>query len=99
MFGVALSNSDGRVVPVRFIGEQHVCKDCRCIPTVADWLKGLPIESWMVNGVILHDIEVSVADADIGCWRRDLASGQTFLGYQDWMHQHVIRHHTTAGAV
>ena len=99
MFGVALTNSDGRVVPVWFIGERHVREDCRCIPTVADWLKGLPIESWMVNGVILPDIEVSVADADIGWWRTDLASGQTFLGYQDWMHQHVIRHHTTAGAV
>ena len=88
---VTLTNSDGRVVPVRFIGEQHVREDCRCIPTVADWLKGLPIEPWMVNGVILPDIEVLVADADIGRWRSDVAAGQTFLGYQDWVHQHVLR--------
>lgn len=91
VFGVTLTNSDGRVVPVRFIGEQHVREDCRCIPTVADWLKGLPIEPWMVNGVILPDIEVLVADADIGRWRSDVAAGQTFLGYQDWVHQHVLR--------
>ncbi len=27
LFGVTLTNSDGRVVPVRFIGEQHVQED------------------------------------------------------------------------
>ena len=42
VFGTTLTNSDGRVVPVRFVGEQHVRDDCRCIPTVSDcmYIKG-----------------------------------------------------------
>jgi hypothetical protein len=38
---------DGRVVPVRFIGEQHVKEDCGFIPTVADWLKHIQAQPWM----------------------------------------------------
>lgn len=48
-FGKTLTNSDGRVVPVRFIGEQHVIEDCGRIPTVADWLKCIQPESWMLR--------------------------------------------------
>ena len=50
-FGTTFKNSNGREIPVRWIGEQHVREDCRCIPTVQDWLKALPVESWMVNGI------------------------------------------------
>ena len=48
-FGVTLTNSDGREVPVRHIGEQHVKEDCRgIIPTPADWLRSLTkAEPWM----------------------------------------------------
>jgi len=38
IFGTTRTNSAGREIPVRFIGEQHVKEDCRCIPSVADWL-------------------------------------------------------------
>lgn len=39
LFDTAITNSAGRVVPVRFIGEQHVKEDCQvCIPTLVDWL-------------------------------------------------------------
>lgn len=91
VFGVAISNSSGRQVPVRFIGEQHVREDCRCIPTVADWLKNLPIEPWMVNGVILPDVELDITDADITAWRQAVAERQTTLGYADWAAQHLLR--------
>ena len=38
-FGHSLINSAGRVVPIRWIGEQHVREDCQGrIPSLADWL-------------------------------------------------------------
>lgn len=50
-FGTYLKNSDGRLVPVRLIGEQHVREDCGgIIPSIQDWLKRIPIESWMNRG-------------------------------------------------
>ena len=39
IFGLSLTNSAGRVVPIRWIGEQHVREDCQGrIPSLADWL-------------------------------------------------------------
>lgn len=46
-FGVEITNSAGRRVPVRFIGEQHVLEDLGRIPTVADWLMNIQPHSWM----------------------------------------------------
>lgn len=48
LFGHSITNSDGKVVPVRYIGEQHVREDCGgIIPTISDWLSRIPTESWM----------------------------------------------------
>jgi hypothetical protein len=47
VFGVTLTNSDGRVIPVRWVGEQHVKEDLGWIPTVQDWLKNLRLAPWM----------------------------------------------------
>ncbi len=49
VFGVTITNSSGREVPVRLIGEQHVIEDLGYIPTVADWLRHMNIEPWMVK--------------------------------------------------
>lgn len=46
-FGKVLVNSDGKQVPVRFIGEQHVKEDCGRIPSVQDWLSQIQPASWM----------------------------------------------------
>jgi hypothetical protein len=35
-FGIAVTNSDGKQVPVRYVGEQHVLEDLGRIPTLAD---------------------------------------------------------------
>lgn len=91
IFGAVITNAAGRKVPMRFIGEQHVREDCRCIPTVADWLKHLPIEPWMVNGVIEADIQYDLIDADITAWREAVADRQTTLGYTEWCAQHHMR--------
>ena len=47
MFGVSITNSDGREVPVRFIGEQHVIEDLGRIPSVSDWLSEMTMKAWM----------------------------------------------------
>ena len=47
VFGVTLTNSEGKAVPVRFVGEQHVMEDLGRIPTPADWLLGIAPQSWM----------------------------------------------------
>lgn len=48
VFGISIKNSDGKDVPVRVIGEQHVMEDFSgFIPTVHDWLKNINKEVWM----------------------------------------------------
>lgn len=50
-FGLSIVNSEGREVPVRYIGEQHVKEDCGgIIPTVADWFREIPRRGWMARG-------------------------------------------------
>jgi len=89
LFGVTIVNSDGRAVPVRFIGERHVREDCRRIPSVSDWLSGLPVASWMVNGALLPDAEPPDGDPQAG-WRRAVASGRTILGLDDWLSERAL---------
>lgn len=50
IFGVTIRNSDGRDVPVRLIGEQHVHEDLGFIPSFADWARRIQLEPWMVRG-------------------------------------------------
>jgi hypothetical protein len=47
IFGVALVNGDGKQVPIRYIGQQHIREDLGRIPTVQDWLIRIHPERWM----------------------------------------------------
>src|SRR5258708_6169383 len=38
LFGVAIVNSEGKQVPVRYVGEQHVKEDLGRIPSAQEWL-------------------------------------------------------------
>ena len=49
IFGVTIANSDGKPVPTRSIGEQHVQDDLGWIPTLKDWLCHLEIQPWMTK--------------------------------------------------
>jgi hypothetical protein len=60
-FGIVITNSDGRQVPVRFIGEQHVIEDLGRIPTLSEWLGHIQPESWMF-GVQRHGKEAAGDD-------------------------------------
>lgn len=47
VFGPTLTNSDGKVVSVRDVGEQHVLDDLGTIPTLQDYLTHLPWLDWL----------------------------------------------------
>lgn len=53
VFGVVITNSDGKKVSVRDVGEQHVLEDFRMrfIPTVQDYFELMEMKDWMNNGV------------------------------------------------
>lgn len=57
LFGVTITNSDGRVIPVRLIGEQHVAEDFNGrIPSAADWVRCIHPERWMGKVEKLEDV-------------------------------------------
>lgn len=49
VFGVVITNSDGKEVSVRDIAEDHVIEDLGRIPTIENWLSELPIQPWMAG--------------------------------------------------
>src|SRR5262245_37807660 len=49
-FGVTIPNSDGKLIPVRYVGEQHVKEDCGGrVPTRAEWLSQTRPLPWMAR--------------------------------------------------
>lgn len=46
-FGVFIINSDGKMVPTRILGEQHVMEDIGFIPTIKDYLSEMNQAGWM----------------------------------------------------
>ena len=47
IFGPTITLSSGRVIPTRWVGEQHVTEDLGFIPSFADWVKCIRPEPWM----------------------------------------------------
>jgi hypothetical protein len=47
IFGVTICNREGKDVPVRYIGEQHVREDLGRIPTFQDWAAAIRPAPWM----------------------------------------------------
>ena len=44
-----LTNSAGRVIPTRYVGEQHVKEDLGWIPSLKDWLEHVQVQPWMLK--------------------------------------------------
>ena len=55
LFGVAIVNSDGKQVPVRYLGEQHVREDLGRIPTAQDWLLQITPQRWMYGQTLENE--------------------------------------------
>lgn len=47
VFGTYIVNSDGHKVQTRDIAERHVIDDMGTIPTVSDYLNGMPMYNWL----------------------------------------------------
>ena len=86
VFGLSLTNSAGREIPVRWIGEQHVREDCQGrIPSMADWLRRIQPEPWMANGHIEQHVSGEPCSDPRVAWASEVAAGRTVLGLKDWM--------------
>jgi len=46
-FGPTITNSAGRTIPTRYIGEQHVKEDIGFIPSFQDWASTIQPQAWM----------------------------------------------------
>ncbi len=46
-FGETITLSTGRILPVRYVAEQHVVEDMGRLVSVGDWLRCIKPESWM----------------------------------------------------
>lgn len=64
IFGSVMTNSDGKTVPIRLLGENHVFEDLGCIPTLQDWFKHIKPEEWMHRGGKLLNPEPSKESKD-----------------------------------
>lgn len=49
VFGTTITNSDGKVVCVRDLGEDHVSEDLGFIPTPEHYLKNMQVQEWMAG--------------------------------------------------
>jgi hypothetical protein len=63
LFGSTLTLSTGRIVPVRWIGEQHVREDLGRIPSFADWVRAIRPEPWMGRATRLQDERLTYGGA------------------------------------
>jgi hypothetical protein len=52
-FGPTITLSSGRVIPTRWVGEQHVREDLGRIPSFADWVRAIRPERWMGRATTL----------------------------------------------
>ena len=49
VFGTYITNSEGKDISVRDLGENHVIQDMGFIPTLDRWFRNMPIEDWMMG--------------------------------------------------
>src|ERR1700745_223883 len=47
VFGPTITLSTGRMIPTRYVGEQHVQQDLGFIPSFADWMRAIRPLPWM----------------------------------------------------
>ncbi len=53
LFGPTITLSTGKVIPTRWVGEQHVREDLGRIPSFADWVRAIRPERWMGRATTL----------------------------------------------
>jgi hypothetical protein len=58
IFGVTIRNSNGKDIPVRYLGEQHVREDLGRIPSFQDWATHLVLQPWMRGQKLTKTTEI-----------------------------------------
>ncbi|WP_414462472.1 DUF6915 family protein [Hyphomicrobium sp. DY-1] len=67
VFGPTLTLSTGKVIPTRWVGEQHVREDLGCIPTLADWFREIRPQKWMgASKALSRDLEAQTKVMEVG---------------------------------
>ena len=66
IFGTTITLSTGRIVPVRFIGEQHVKEDLGRIPSFAEWALAIRPEAWMGRAQPITHLHDPFEEEEIG---------------------------------
>lgn len=56
LFGRTITLSTGKVIPTRWVGEQHVQEDLGRIPSFAEWALAIRPERWMGQALKLSKI-------------------------------------------
>lgn len=75
IFGHTITISTGRVVPVRWIGEQHVKEDLGFIPSMQDWFKHIQPERWMGEPPVrLEPLLEKIENGDEKHWEEKIGS-------------------------
>jgi len=47
IFGINITNTDGKLISVRDIAERHILEDLGRIPAITDYLQGMPFYHWL----------------------------------------------------
>jgi hypothetical protein len=63
LYGPTITLSTGRVIPTRWVGEQHVQQDLGFIPSFADWMRAIRPLPWMGRAGPLNDRPASAPAA------------------------------------
>ena len=64
IFGPTITNSEGKLIPTRYVGEQHVREDLGRIPSVQDWFTRIQGEPWMRPKP--HEVDADVYEMSTG---------------------------------
>lgn len=72
VFGTFITLGNGRVVQVRDIAEQHVIDDMGTIPTLEDYLRGMPFYDWLggPKRAAARTIQLDAGDGGIAALQR-----------------------------
>jgi len=54
LYGITITISTGKIIPTRWVGEQHVKEDLGFIPSFSDWVKEIQPKKWMGNTIPLE---------------------------------------------
>jgi hypothetical protein len=65
IFGAYITNSDGKLVPVRVLGEQHCMEDLGWIPTIKDYLECMSTEDWMFKSKFSRKVVKEVKESKL----------------------------------